>query len=224
MIRSHGKHAALCGSGLFRDGGFTLFELLVAVVVFAILSMIAFAGFWSVQGVQQHVENKSKRLAELQMAFNILGRDLRQAIARPIRDDYGDPQPAFTGSSEGYGSLLEFTHAGLRNPTGQPRSHLERVAYGVIEGELRRASWWVLDRSQGLEPAETVLLENVKDLSLRFFDAQGQAQTQWPPLVAGTEAPPALPKAIEVTVKTDDWGELIRLYRVAGEQLVVATN
>lgn len=205
-----------------RARGFTLLELLIAVAIFAVVSIVATGGFWATQNMYQGVNHSAERLAQFQMAFNIMGRDLRQAIARPIRDDYGDTQPAFTGSGQGFGSLLEFTRAGLRNPTGQARSHLERVAYGIADGELRRASWWVLDRSQGLAPAETVLVDNVKDLTLRFLDSQGQPQSQWPPLVAGNETPPPLPKAIEVTLKTDDWGDLVRIYRVAGEQLIIA--
>lgn len=210
--------------GRASSKGFTLLELMIAVGIFALIGAIATSGFWSAQQSKERVQEKVDRLAKLQMAFTILGRDLRQAVARPIRDDYGDTQPAFTGAGEGFGSLLEFTRAGLRNPTGQPRSHLERVAYGVVDGELRRATWWVLDRSQGLQPSETVLLDKIADLSLRFLDQQGQPQSQWPPLVAGNESPPPLPMGIEVTLKTDDLGEIVRLYRVAGEQLITATK
>lgn len=196
--------------------GFTLIELVIALTIFALVSVMAVSGFWSVQRTYEHVDAKGDELAKLQMALTMLGRDFAQSVARGIRDDFGDPRPAMEGGSTGLGRIIEFTRTGLTNPTGQARSSLERVGYGILEGKLTRVSWPTLDRAQGSEPQEMMLLDKVDSLELRFLDPAFNWQDQWPPVVPnGT--PPALPRAVEVKLKLEGWGTLLRIFRIPGE-------
>jgi len=207
--------------------GFTLLELLVAVGVFAVMSVMAYGGLKSVLDSRKQTDAQAQRLAAVQLTFTRLERDIEQMTNRRIRDEFGDPKAALLASS-GREVIVEFTHAGWSNPANELRSHLQRVAYTVKDNKLYRAYWLVLDRAQDSMPVQTVILDPVKSMEWRFMDNAGNWQTGWPPITTATiplapGVPPAatvvpLPRAIEVSLELEDMGRLTRLFRVAGEQ------
>lgn len=189
--------------------GFTLLELLIALAIFAVLGVAAYAGLDAVLGAKDRIEAKSDQLGRLQMLFVLMGRDIEQAADRGVRDNFGDPLPPMFGND----TALEFTRAGWRNPAGLTRSELQRVSYGLNDETLTRASWGVLDRAQDSEPRRTRLLENVSTLEIRYLDGAGEWRSEWPAAGgAGTQ----LPRAVEVTLDVKEWGRITRMFRVAG--------
>jgi general secretion pathway protein J len=197
--------------------GFTLIELLVALAIFAVIVVMAYGGLNTVLQVHSHLEQQGTQLAQLQIAFTWLERDIEQLIDRPIRDEYGDKQPAIQGTLH----QLELTRAGWRNPAQQPRSTLQRVAYQLEDKILWRSYWQMLDRAQDSRPLKVDLLSNITELKLRYLESRLQWHEQWPP-AAVLETPaaeinnqlqPTL-KAIEVTFTVVRWGQLTRLFRV----------
>ncbi len=201
-------------SGRSRHTGFTLIELLVALMIFAVLSVMAYGGLNLVLDARERMSARTDLLAELQMSFTLIGRDIEQAINRPVRDEFGDPRAALTA----IGGLMEFTRAGWRNPAGLPRSELQRVSYYLDGDELKRLSWPTLDRTQANEPVETVLLGEVEDFEFRFLLQDGEWQDFWPPAAdadAGVPGP-ALPRVVEITLVTAHWGRVSRLFRTTG--------
>lgn len=197
------------------EGGFTLLELVIAIAIFGLMSVMAYSGLSSVLNTRDYADRQADRLGELQKAFSILGRDVEQAVNRPVRDNYGAVTLPLLGG--GYGSaVLELTHTGGRNPMGQQRSSLQRVAYLFADGKLQRQGWQVLDRSIDSAPLQSQLLTKVKKVELRFMDENHQWQPQWPSVTAAPGAPPTLPRAVEVTVELEDWGRLSRIFEVPG--------
>jgi general secretion pathway protein J len=196
---------------LRRPAGFTLLELLVALAIFAIMSVIAYGGLRTVLETRDRAAASADHLAELQLAFTMIGRDIEQAVDRPIRDEFGDAEPAMEGTEE----TLEFTRGGWRNPAGLQRSELQRVAY-VLEGEeLLRRTWPVLDRTQSSAPRSTLLLAGVQEFSLRYLDRSREWQDLWP--MGPATAPGAdgtLPIGIEISITTERWGRITRIFRV----------
>ncbi len=203
-----------------RGGGFTLIELLVALAIFAMLASVAYTALSTVMRARDHTAQRTERLIELQTAFTFLMRDLEQAVQRPVRDDFGDTEAALSGGNLVGSQLLAVTHTGWRNPLGLARSHLQRVAYALEHEELIRRSWSTLDRTSGSEPYDDVLLSGVKSMELRFLGADTQWLNFWPPPATNdseTDANAAsLPRAVEITVDTADYGRLTRLLRVTG--------
>ncbi len=199
--------------------GFTLLELLVALAVFAIMAIAAYSGLRNVLFTRAAVEEQSRRLAAVQMAVYRLEQDVEQTLPRGIRDEYGDPQPALLGGAQA-SDALTLTRAGWDNPLGQPRATLQRVAYRLREGRLWRLYWPVLDRGGLVEPRETLLLDRVRKFKVRFLDADDIWQNDWPPPAAGDETKrrdsAALPRAVEVNLTLEDWGEITRLFPLAG--------
>ncbi len=195
--------------------GFTLIEILVAVVVLAILALAAYGGLDALISTREQTKAQSERFHRLELAMVILGRDLDQAISRPIRQVSGELVPAMKGGQNSI-PLLEFTRAGWPNPLQTPRSSLVRIDYRLSGGKLIRNYWPVLDRVVDSPPARQVLLTGVTGVKLRFLDEFNHWHRYWPPLNA--EPGQYLrrdPVAIEITLKTQRWGTLRRLVEIA---------
>jgi len=196
--------------------GFTLLELLVALTIFAVIATLAYSGLNTVLTTRLQIERHTNQLAQLQMTFARLGRDIEQYLPRPIRNEYGDLQPAFQGTV----TTLELTCAGWRNPAQQPRSSLQRVAYQVVDNTLWRIYWPVLDRAQDTKPLRTSLLKDVSEIRLRFLDELQQWHEEWPPSLPPTEVVNLLSlKAVEVVLVVKEWGPLTRLFQVVDTNL-----
>lgn len=203
-----------------KQRGFTLLELLVAIAIFSVVSIMAYAGLASVLKTRQILAAETARLAEIQRCVRLLGNDLRQSVDRGVRDAFGDPLPPLQVQSAGAGNaaLLELTRAGYRNPLHLPRSQLQRVAWGIEDGQLWRESWRVLDRAQDSAPQRQVVCQDIERLELRLLDGENQWRPDWPPAGANGEAAAAasFPLALEVTFQLGDWGSLRRLIALPG--------
>jgi general secretion pathway protein J len=189
--------------------GFTLLELLVALSIFAVIAMLAYSGLLSVLQIGARVEQTTQQLTRLQLTFQRLNQDMSQLIYRPIRNEYGDSLPAIQGALQ----QIELTRAGWRNPSQQPRGHLQRVNYSLEKQTLWRTYWQVLDRTRDSQPQRSALLTDVTAFKLRFLDAQMEWHEAW---VSSDTAQPVentlILKAIEVTLSITDWGELTWLF------------
>lgn len=204
-----------------RRSGFTLIELLVALAIFGVLAILAYGGLSGMLNTRALTDEKADALRDLQLAYRTLQRDIEQWVPRNIRDEFGETRPALAAGNQ-VGIALELTRGGWRNPAEQPRSTLQRVAYGVRDGELLRSTWLNLDRAPNDTPQEQVLLVGVRELQLRFLDQANAWQPSWPPpgtLLPASGAggpPPTPPRALELILDTETWGELRWLFHLPG--------
>lgn len=196
-----------------RNQGFTLLELLLAITIFSIIATFAYAGLDVVLDTKQQTDEHLERLSKIQLGLHLLQLDIEQAVDRPVRNEYGDTEPALRsgGQSE---LLLELTRSGYANPMKLARSQLQRVGYLLEEETLYRVTWPVLDRAQDTEPRRQKLFSGIESLSLNFFDQEMKRQTSWPLLSGGENADSAMPRGIEMLVETKTMGTLRRVFRV----------
>ena len=104
-----------------RQIGFTLIEIMVAVAIFSVMSVIA----WGVLGRSlsdaEMLTERMDRLQAIQRSVRYLTTDLAQAAPRSVRSEIGDTHlPAILSSISG-DFALEVTHGGWGNPAGLPR-------------------------------------------------------------------------------------------------------
>jgi general secretion pathway protein J len=224
---SHGSYPAMPSSKymakhptkrLAGQQGFTLLELLIASIIFAIMAIMAYGGLNNVMSNSQASEQALKRLQQIQQCVSVLNRDFRQLSLRPIRDEFGNPQ-AYLTAGNNIDNLVEFSRGGRVNPGALLRSTLLRVAYQFDDESLVRLQWPQLDRTQEMEAKKTTLIDKLEEVSIKFLDADGEWQEQWPPInsssVAATGSTTAKrPLAIEIILQLKDWGEVRRLYQV----------
>ncbi len=125
------------------------------------------------------------------------------------------------GTTTGTPPLVQFTRGGWANPNGLQRPAEQRVAYYLENGTLRREYWYVLDPTLSSTTARRDLLTKVKSVTIQYMDLTRNWQPQWPPAtVGGAQAIESSlrirPIAVQVTIDTEDFGQLMRIFEVAG--------
>jgi general secretion pathway protein J len=194
-----------------EEAGFTLVELMVALAIFALISVAGVTLLRSGSDTQIAVKERLELLGRGNRMANAIEADLAQAIARPVRDAAGQPVPAFVeGDPAVAGALFGFVRAGWSNHDETPRASLQRVAYALDSGAFKRISWAMLDGAAPIDAA--ILAENVTAAEIRFRDDAGEWRSDW----SATE-PDALPRAVELRL-TQGGGPEVRMLFLVGAQ------
>ena len=192
--------------------GFTLLELMVAIVLFSMISTAAYKLLTSVTRAHEVTQSILHGLDKLQRAEIIVEQDLLQISARPITDEAGQ-QPALQvpGSST---MLMEFTRSGWQNPLQAERSNLQRVAYVHEGSELIRYYWPTLDRIATTPRIRQRLMTEVSSVNVRLLDQGKRWLTRWPqaPLAADQgNSLTRLPLAVELTIVHEKMGSMVTI-------------
>jgi len=196
-----------------RARGFTLFEMLISVALVGLLTAFAYRGYDEVGRTAARLDESNQRLAAVQRSLSLLASDIEQAQARPVREGYhGSLEPALHGG--GTPAALELTRANWRDPAGAGHGPLQRVAYSVVDGELVRSAWRVLDRAPDSNPSRRVLLRNVSTFTVEFLNDDSWV-ADWPPLSDGS-ADATLPRAARIAFTVEGEGRIERVVEMLG--------
>ncbi|WP_151995734.1 type II secretion system minor pseudopilin GspJ [Buttiauxella massiliensis] len=186
--------------------GFTLLEVLVALVIFALLTLTAQAVFQGVLRNNAVTQAKISRLTELSFAMQQLENDFIQSFPRTVREA-GAPGNTVFSAADG----VIFTRSGWFNPDARlRRSELQKLGWRLRDSQLERVTWRYPDNLPGTEPNQTVVLKSVRQFRLRYY-RDGHWLTQW---TAARE----LPQAVEVTLELPDYGLITRRFLLAASE------
>ena len=211
----------------FKEQGFTLLEVLIALSIFALISVGSFQLISSSVNYQQRSEERMLDFNSVNKMLNLMERDLLQAIERSVRGDYGDRLAVFSGDSRGF----EFTRGGWANrpaviTTNSRAAHatLQRTGYHLVFAEAKgggyesrwsRDRWDVLDRVQSSRP-QTSLQIVVERVAVRYLSHGKVWSNHWPVTIdANQEDYSALPLAVEVELSLATFGKVRRLFQVS---------
>ena len=206
-IEHHSHESTRCAPGMTsyrRSSGFTLFEMLIAVSIFAIIGVLAFGGLGQMTRTGQAVADANNRLSDLQFAVVYFSRDWTQVSPRKIRNQYGDEESNIIIDD----GVITFTRSGWSNLLGQKRSTLQRVQYLVIENQLIRRHWRSLDQGIAELPLQAVLLDDVESLEVEFLDASEKSIRVWP---VDSELDGGRPVVLAFRLDLTDIGEISRI-------------
>ena len=197
--------------GQTRMRGFTLLELLVAMAIFAIISVLALGGLNAVITQQTIAKDQLQRLAALQRALRMMTDDFVQLNPRFVRQVLGDAMDPPLVTDQLGENIVRLSRSGWRNPVPVARGTLQRVQYRIEDEELIRDHWLVMDYPLSVEPRSEVLLENVTEIEIEYLDETDQWSTQWPPIRQGLVTGFIYPRAVRINLDLADWGEIVRI-------------
>ncbi|WP_150149682.1 type II secretion system minor pseudopilin GspJ [Candidatus Enterovibrio escicola] len=201
----------------WRDSlGFTLIEVILALAIFASLSMLANQVLRNVITANQQTEEVGNALKILQRTLVILDSDFRQLLARQYRNGGNEAEIYLLEMGDNvldsHGDGIRFVRGGWINPQQLfPRSEVVKVGYRLKDKTLDRMRWMYPDDSLATEPAVIKLMEGVTDLSFEVMD-DNSWKKNW-------KKPSMIPKAIRVTLETERYGKLTRIYLLPSQIL-----
>jgi general secretion pathway protein J len=86
-------------------GGFTLVEVLVALLILAIMSALGYGTYREARISAERTEESLKRSREIEFGMRIMVQDFAEMVPRPVRDPLGETRlPALRGTT-GAGTL-----------------------------------------------------------------------------------------------------------------------
>jgi len=188
-----------------KHKGFTLLEIVVAVAIFAVISSILFPALFQFLEMRERVDEKHQQISGLQKTFLFLANDLRFAVNRLSKDEYGDQRKTTILLDDD--NLIEFTTAYpdlSLNGLNVPR----RVIWQLNDGVLQRVQYPVMDPESETRKILQSLLINVKSVEFKVSqikDGRDNVDSRW-------QEQSYLPDLIEVNIELDNDIEYRRVF------------
>lgn len=190
--------------------GFTLIEIMIALVIFALLASMTTALLSHAFHTRERIARVADELSTVQLAVSLLKRDTEQAIPRAILGNEMHSFPPFIGQT----NYLEFTRDGFLNPEAiETRSTLARVAYLCKGHQFIRRYWERVDTPTREHYSDKVLLDQLSTCAFAYVTNTKQMVPEW------QEAPSepnqkkvALPIAVQVTLTRPSFGNMSLLF------------
>ena len=190
--------------------GFTLLELVVALAIFALISVFAYRALDLVLETRIKVTAEGKKWRDITLLFTRMEQDMSRLANRPVRDSRDLLSPALIGEPVPVGeddAQLAFTRLGLEGQSGV-LGDVQRLGYRLKNGKVEMLVWPVLDQAPRTRPEAETLLSGVKGMEIRYLGAEGTWWTRWPK----PGAPGELPRALEITLELPSGERMSRLF------------
>lgn len=172
------------------EAGFTLVEMLVAMLIFAMLAVAGVGLLRASVDTQAAIDSRLDGINAQERVAALFTADLGQAIARPQVGRGESRQLSFSGTP----SSVSLIRGGWANPDGLPRSSLQRVEWTGSQSTVSRIAHLFLDGSDPGQPA--IIQRDVETLTLRYRRADGS----WTESFSSTDRE-MLPAAVELTAR-----------------------
>jgi general secretion pathway protein J len=166
-----------------KPRGFTLIELMCALVILSLLALMSFRGLAAVLDARDQVKQETEKWRALSAFFSRLQRDVQLSATRPVRAD---------------ARRFEFTRLAADGKDA-PR----RVAY--VMNESKEIELWLWS-TPAVEPTRQVLLPAVAQFELQYLDRTLVWRDAW----TSSEAEP-LPLALRLRIVLASGEELARV-------------
>ncbi|OBX19801.1 hypothetical protein A9995_04370 [Erythrobacter sp. QSSC1-22B] len=146
-----------------ESGGFTLVELLVSLLLFALISLAGVGLVETVIGVQQRTEGRSERLSELQRVLYLVTADIEQLSSGPLIEG---GTMVFTRSSAvgDYPVVYRFADGALYRQTGDTELPILMGVAGMGLRFYKNGAWTVTPVTQE-DPVRPEAVELILELA-----------------------------------------------------------
>ena len=214
-MRRHPPWRGRAGAAPVAQRGLTLIELVVAVALLALLTLMSYRGLASVTLAAEHTLAEGERWRAVSMFFERLGADLAQATRRPVRGGDDTLLPELRGqmvnlsggsdqsaNGDPITAQLEFTRKSA------PGSDELRLGYRLRQERVELLIWRVLDRAPASTAEVHALVDGVRSLRFSYLDSSGGWDEAWPI----NDNRQALPRAVAAELTLADGIVLHRVF------------
>jgi general secretion pathway protein J len=193
------------------EGGFTLLEILVALAIFALASVIAYSGLDAVASTKSALDKEIRFWRELGLVFDRMEADFLQSVPHPLRDGPELVSPPLRGgnageSGESEGFFVELIRQDEYRAQVRVRYLCERGRLTLRVSALNLSG--AVDGENGMPWAvDTFLLPAVERCEAAFLGAADAWLGEW----LGDQAL-ARPRAIRVRLTLSGQGAFERVF------------
>lgn len=158
-----------------RQAGFTLIEVMVAIMLMAIVSLIAWRGLDSVTRADTHLQASTAQTEELLRTLHQLERDIALRVSIELREpdltNNDDGPPAGPGAITLRSADNQTFRLDVIRSAAAQQAGLQRVRWWLKGQTLYRAAAPARDRYPLPAPKEGVaVLDSISDLQVRVWE------------------------------------------------------
>lgn len=158
---------------LKQNKGFTLVEILIAMAIFAIISVLTTLGLKTTINQYQATKTSQTQLINSQRLMLKISQDIMQIVYGQKISNKGATIPNIEFDKNNSG--LSFLTGGWQNFTRQNRSNLQWVHYHLVGEELVRSHWLTLHEKEAQQAQNRTWLKGVQSFSLIFKDKNNKS-------------------------------------------------
>ncbi len=190
--------------------GFTLIELMVAIIIFAIISVMSYRAIASLVTTKQVLTKAEDKWGGIARAINQISTNWDKAIPLAYRDENGVLMPAVVGKNKLSGNFdaqLELTISGMIGDEEYGTMSPRRIGFRFLNGTLYMVTWPFLNRAPFSQAQVEALLKNVDTFTVNFLYPDKQWRDSWP---SDINSFTTLPPGLEIYIKMKSGEEITR--------------
>jgi general secretion pathway protein J len=194
-----------------RNGarGFTLIEIMSALLVLSLLALMSYRGLGAVLDARDHTRYETDKWRRVAAFYARFERDVQLAAPRPVRSataTSGGTAPAWLGvASATEQARLEFSRFAATEGVDTAR----RIAYRLNEkNEVELWLWPGLDIAPDTLPARFPVLVGVKTFELQYLNPGLVWVNVWPT----SPTDPPIPQAVRLRIVLASNEEIVRIF------------
>jgi general secretion pathway protein J len=186
--------------------GFTLIELMIALLVLSLLALMSYRGLDAVLDAREHVKQETAKWRHVASFLARFERDVELAAPRTVRTADGQA-PAWLGTppESDTAARLVFSRFASADGVDTPR----RVGYQLNDKhEIELWLWPGLDVAPDAQPKRYPVLTGVKSFELQYLNRALVWVDAWPTAAAD----PPIPRAVRLRIVLDTNEVIVRIY------------
>lgn len=183
-----------------KQEGFTLVEILVALVIFALLASITSGVIMYASEQSEHVQQDLNWLKQQQFSIKTMQQDIQHIVAQSIFDQTGKIAPPVIALPDEFIFVKYSAH--------EPAFPLERIHYVWDHTKLYRTTYRIDASKQEMTlPLEKeILFDSISKFDISYL-SYGQGFTQnWPPGNLQIENQTPIPVAVKFDITFNNRG------------------
>lgn len=190
--------------------GFTLIELMIAIMIFAIISVISYRTLSALIMTRDVVNKAQDKWGGISKTINEMSIYINRAIPLLGLDESGAPLPSVWGKNKisgNFDSQIEMSTSGFIGDLTYGSSPPKRIGFRYTNGSLFLVIWSELNRAPNSKPDMILLSDQIASFTVKYLYQDRQWYDTWP--VNPTDYI-TLPLAIKVNIKMNSGEEIMR--------------